>query len=180
MYCEDFFERTTVRNDTGRYVLRLPVKQNADLSILKSSKLNALALLNSTLQRLTRDPEMYKLYQDFMDEYQTCSHMEVVPQSHDADSASYLPYHCVYKASSSATKLRVVFNASNKCMNGISLNDCLHIGPRLQKDLSNIILQWQHYPIVFTGDIEKMYRQILVRHGVAPTTFPVTHCNIWD
>ncbi|XP_037929297.1 uncharacterized protein LOC119663766 [Teleopsis dalmanni] len=185
MYCEDFFERTTVRNATGRYVVRLPIKQKADLATLKSSKLNALALLNSTLQRLTRDPDMYKLYQDFMDEYQTCGHMEVVPHSYDVASTCYLPHHGVYKASSSTTKLRVVFNASNKCLSGISLNDCLHIGPRLQNDLSNIILQWRHYPIVFTGDIEKMYRQILVdskdvdlqrimwrvRHGDAPTTF---------
>ena len=36
------------------------------------------------------------------------------------------------------------------------------VGPKLQKDLATVIMQWRQYRYVFTADIVKMYRQILV------------------
>ncbi|XP_018309970.1 uncharacterized protein [Mycetomoellerius zeteki] len=53
----------------------------------------------------------------------------------------FLPHHDVIKDSSSTTKLRVVFNGSQKTNLGISLNDCLHIGPKLQTELTDIIIR---------------------------------------
>ncbi|XP_017471090.1 PREDICTED: uncharacterized protein LOC108362572 [Rhagoletis zephyria] len=76
----------------------------------------------------------------------------------------YIPHHGVYKGSSSTTKLRTVFNASRKMKCGRSLNDCLLVGPKLQNDLSAIILNWRWHKIAFTADIEKCFRQILVDH----------------
>lgn len=55
-----------------------------------------------------------------------------------------------------------VFNASSASSNGMSLNDCLFIGPKLQTELSSIILRWRKYKLVYTADIAKMFRQILV------------------
>ena len=46
--------------------------------------------------------------------------------------------------------------------NGTSLNDHMLVGPKLQKDLATVIMQWRQYRYVFTADIVKMYRQILV------------------
>lgn len=57
------------------------------------------------------------------------------------------------KATSSTTKLRVVFNASQKSRNG---------GPTIQDDLMNILIRWRGHRIALTADIEKMYRQIFV------------------
>lgn len=37
------------------------------------------------------------------------------------------------------------------------------IGPKVQDDLFDIILRWRRLKIVITADVEKMYRQILVR-----------------
>ncbi|XP_036347527.1 uncharacterized protein LOC118756875 [Rhagoletis pomonella] len=74
----------------------------------------------------------------------------------------YLPHHGVWKASSSTTKLRVVFNASKRCSAGKSLNDCLYPGPKLQNDLTAVVLNWWRYRVALTEDITKMYRQILV------------------
>ncbi|XP_060823984.1 uncharacterized protein LOC132911379 [Bombus pascuorum] len=44
-----------------------------------------------------------------------------------------------------------------------SLNDRLHTGPKLQEDLLDILLRFRSHQYVLTGDVEKMYRQFLVR-----------------
>ncbi|XP_073827823.1 uncharacterized protein [Musca autumnalis] len=74
----------------------------------------------------------------------------------------YLPHHAVLKPDSTTIKVRVVFNASSPTSNGVSLNNVLHTGPVLQSDLTILILNWRFYQFVFNGDIQKMYRQILV------------------
>lgn len=75
----------------------------------------------------------------------------------------YIPHYAVVRESSSTTKLRVVFNASCKRFRDrTSLNDHLLIGPKLQTDLAAIILRWRQWCYVYTADIAKMFRQILV------------------
>lgn len=78
-------------------------------------------------------------------------------------NTAYLPHHAVLKESSSTTKFRVVFNASSKTTSGISLNETMLVGPTVQDDIISIILRWRKYPVVFSADIQKMYRQIWVR-----------------
>ncbi|XP_076384503.1 uncharacterized protein LOC143263363 [Megalopta genalis] len=75
----------------------------------------------------------------------------------------YLPHHRVIKMSSDTTKLRVIFDGSAVTSTGFSLNDTLHIGPKIQDDLLYILLRFRIHQYVITGDIEKMYRQFLVR-----------------
>ena len=38
----------------------------------------------------------------------------------------------------------------------------MHTGPRLQQELSDIVLKWRVHNIVFSADIKKMYRQIKI------------------
>jgi len=51
------------------------------------------------------------------------------------DDGFYMPHHAVIKESSNTTKVRVVFDASAKTNNGISLNDNLMIGPTIRDKL---------------------------------------------
>ena len=51
----------------------------------------------------------------------------------------YMPHHGVLKETSSITKLRVVFNGSEKISNGVSLNYILMTGPKVQDDLFDIV-----------------------------------------
>ncbi|XP_076660879.1 uncharacterized protein LOC143364366 [Halictus rubicundus] len=74
----------------------------------------------------------------------------------------YIPHHPVLREGSSTTHLRVVFNASSRTSDGTSLNDHLFPGPKLQADLPSVILRWRHFRYVYTADIAKMYRQILI------------------
>lgn len=44
----------------------------------------------------------------------------------------------------------------------MSLNNSLLVGPNLQNDLLSIMLNFRCHKYVLTGDISKMYRQILI------------------
>ncbi|XP_018361322.1 PREDICTED: uncharacterized protein LOC108760041 [Trachymyrmex cornetzi] len=64
-------------------------------------------------------------YNEFLDEYRSLGHMNQIPSIEKAaPNAVYIRHHPFY-ANSSTTKLRVVFNASCKTTNRISLNDYL-------------------------------------------------------
>ncbi|XP_074109256.1 uncharacterized protein LOC141534015 [Cotesia typhae] len=77
----------------------------------------------------------------------------------------YLPDHAVIKSSSMTTKVRVVFDGSANTTTGVSLNDVLFTGLTIQSDLFSLLIRFRKHPIVITGDIEKMYRQFLIRKG---------------
>ncbi|XP_062557682.1 uncharacterized protein LOC134222533 [Armigeres subalbatus] len=75
-------------------------------------------------------------------------------------SGCYIPHHAVYKATSSTTKTRVVYDASAKTTSDILFNDAVSVGPTVQSDLLTIILRFCKHKVVLTADIPKMYRQI--------------------
>jgi len=64
--------------------------------------------------------------------------------------------------------MRIVFDASMKTTSGMSLNDHLHCGQKLQQDLPGIVLRFRLHPIVFTTDIKQMFRQINVTETHRP------------
>ncbi|XP_055910722.1 uncharacterized protein LOC129945089 [Eupeodes corollae] len=98
-------------------------------------------------------------------EYIDLNHMELSCNLNDLSESGnlfILPHHGVCKESSSTTKLRVVFDGSSKPPFSKALNEELLPGPILQNDLSSVILQWRAFFVVFTSDIEKMFRKILI------------------
>jgi len=68
----------------------------------------------------------------------------------------------VYRPAIDTNKVRVVFDASAKCGRGPSLNDCLFPEPKLQQDIVEILTPFRVHKYVFTTDIYKMYRQVLI------------------
>ncbi|XP_018358679.1 PREDICTED: uncharacterized protein LOC108758300 [Trachymyrmex cornetzi] len=103
------------------------------------------------------------MYSDFILEYATLQHSKLVPDlSSEPVPAYYLPHHGVVKETSITTKLRVVFNGSSKTSTGVSLNDLLHVGPKLQNELFDVLIWYRQFRYVFSSDIEKMYRQIKI------------------
>ncbi|XP_022180598.1 uncharacterized protein LOC111040844 [Myzus persicae] len=87
------------------------------------------------------------------------NHMELVTAPNPNKCAYYFPHHAVMKESSITTKLRVVFDGSAPSSSGLSLNDILFRGPKVQPDLLDILLGFRMHSIVITADIAKMYRQ---------------------
>ncbi|XP_071582567.1 uncharacterized protein [Temnothorax nylanderi] len=159
--CEDHFLSTHLRDETGRYVVRLPFKGSPEE--LGNSKIKAERMMRSLASKFEKDSNHAALYRKFMHEYKQLNHMERISDSKpEPSSAYYLPHHGVLREQSLTTKLRVVFNGSCPTSNGISLNDLLHTGAKLQTDLFDVLLWFRFYLYAFTADIEKMFRQIKV------------------
>ena len=160
--CEVHFTQTTRRDEHGRFIVKLPFKEN-------SSKLGDL-LCNAKKQFLSLEKKLDNnslkaKYTAFINEFIELGHMEEVPEKQieiSRKKSFYLPHHCVLKYSSTTTKLRVVFDASAETSTGTSLNEVLMVGPKNQNDLFAILLRFRFYPVVFSADIAKMYRQVLL------------------
>jgi len=160
--CEHHFIATHSRTSSGRYIVRLPFKGSVPPEIGETRTI-ATRMLTQMHCRLQRNPELAGQYREFLREYESLGHMEMVPPDDPVSrSTVYIPHHPVMRDSSSTTKLRVVFNASCRSSNGTSLNDHLLTGPKLQQDLAAVLLRWRMNSAVCVADIEKMYRQILV------------------
>ncbi|UYV84240.1 hypothetical protein LAZ67_X001635 [Cordylochernes scorpioides] len=100
-----------------------------------------------------------------MREYVELGHMTPLSESStiDTEGCCFIPHHAVRGSHSDKRKLKVLFDASIKTLNGWSLNDRLYTGPKLQMDILTILINWGRHKVVMLADIEKMYRQILVR-----------------
>ncbi|GFQ98718.1 uncharacterized protein TNCT_730361 [Trichonephila clavata] len=89
-------------------------------------------------------------------------HMQLVVEPLETNIFYLLPNHGVFHSDSKTTTLNMVFNASSKTTSGLSLNDILYKGEILQQDLFSILLRFRQHTFVFTTDISKMFRQILM------------------
>ena len=159
--CEEMFKNTTTRDSSGRFVVHLPFKHNfPDIGDTYAQAFRRFTLLES---RLLKNPTLYSAYSDFMKDYVDSGHMSKVPLNTPKPPIScFLPHHCVIKPESVSTKLRVVWDGSARGSKGISLNDTLYSGPKLQKDIFSLLLVFRFHPIVFIADIKQMFRQVLI------------------
>ncbi|XP_046802095.1 uncharacterized protein LOC111677476 [Lucilia cuprina] len=158
--CEAHFQATYRRDSSGRYIVRLPFKSSPNT--LGDSRKEAERMLAKLYQKSESNPQFFKLYSDFLKEYESLGHMVPSSQATIPTTEYFLPHHGVLRESSTTTKLRVVFNGSCKTSSGLSLNDILHTGPKLQLEISDVITRWRQYRYVFSADIEKMFRQVMV------------------
>lgn len=156
---EKHFSETVRRLEDGRFQVSLPFSAN------KESLADTYQQARRSLLRCEKlSSEVRLMYSDFMEEYLRLNHMEkALPRSNNLLSKYYyLPHHAVLKLTSSTTPLRVVFNASAHNASGLSLNDVLMTGPKLQPDLFDILVKFRTYVVAFVADISKMYRCIAI------------------
>ncbi|XP_051167288.1 uncharacterized protein LOC127285357 [Leptopilina boulardi] len=136
--CEHHFMETHSRDLNGKYVVQLPFDDSP--SKLGDSYNIALNSLCRIEKRFTRDPLLAENYRDFLGKYQEMEHMTPADVDQTDSSRVFIPHHPVVRESSQTTKVRVVFNASSPTSNKTSINNILHIGPKLQTDICSIIL----------------------------------------
>ncbi|XP_023314139.1 uncharacterized protein LOC111693556 [Trichogramma pretiosum] len=156
--CEELFVQTHRRDSSGRFVVRLPFARRADL---RGSRFTAQSCLLRMERRFQKDSRLRDVYSEFRDEYIRLGHMECVPTQQLQRPSSYLPHHGVFRPDN-PNKIRVVFNASSKANDGISLNDQLLAGPKLQADITVVLSNWRFFEFAGTTDVEKMFRQIRI------------------
>ncbi|KAH8346294.1 hypothetical protein KR084_005848, partial [Drosophila pseudotakahashii] len=160
--CEEHYRKTTQVLPSGRFEVRLPFK--TDPIRLGNSFEVAKRRFCSLERRLSRDPDMKKMYLEFMEEYLSLGHMS--PTDKIPSAPHYvIPHQCVLRPQSTSTKLRVVFDASCKSSTQISLNDILMVGPTIQDELYSTLLRFRLHRFALTADVKKMYRQVMVNEA---------------
>ena len=158
--CEKHFQETTqiVEN---RFEVSMPFKPDA--RPLGDTYVQAKRRFLSLEKRLQSNPSLKQGYTDFINEFITLQHLEIIPEPEidkPQRQLNFLPHHCVHKEDSTTTKLRVVFDGSAKSTTGISLNNSLMIVPTVQEDIFSILIRFRFHKIALSADIAKMYRQV--------------------
>lgn len=158
--CEQHFQSSTTRTSDGRFCVKLPLRE--DRTNLGHSFHLAKKRFINLEARFRKQPSLKKSYCDFIDEYADLGHLsdDVV----DASQVNYfLPHHPVFKKrDSESSQIRVVFDASARTSSGLSVNDLQMVGPNVQDSLVNILTRFRQHKYVLSGDVEKMYRQVLM------------------
>lgn len=157
--CEKHFISHTTRLESGRFSVRLPLMDTPDC--LGDSYYIARKRFLNLEKRFERQPNLKKMYSDFMREYEDLGHMSKsnIPRP---PLSYFVPHHAVMREKSESTKLRVVYDASCRTSSGLSINDIQMVGPNIQDSLFNILLRFRQHMYVLSGDIEKMYRQTAI------------------
>lgn len=80
--------------------------------------------------------------------YLQLGHIELITDMSPRSNNYYIPHH-------------YVFNATVETSSGHSLNDTPLTGPKLQPDISAILLQFRLNPIELSCEIKEMFSQII-------------------
>ena len=117
--------------DGKSYEVRLPRK--TENPKLENNYAQALKRLESIERKLKRDPEKAKAYTTAINQYVEKGFAgEVLDLTNGGGSVRYLPHHAVFRADRQTTQCRIVFDASAREQDSVSLNDCVLPGPALQ------------------------------------------------
>ncbi|XP_047032656.1 uncharacterized protein LOC124639368 [Helicoverpa zea] len=156
--CEEHFIANTTRLSSGRFCVKLPLLDDPN-TLGDSYDLAKIRLLNLE-KRFRKNPELKTQYTEFINEYAKLGHLS---ESHIAKPkpSYFLCHHAVFKEESESTKIRVVFDGSAPTSSGRSLNDMLMVGPNKQNSLFSILIRARQYKFLLTGDVEKMFRQVM-------------------
>lgn len=159
--CEMHFRATTKRDESGRYTVALPFKE--DLYKLGDSFSTARKRFLCLERKLETSNILRAAYNDIIHEYIAKGYVTKLRHDTAPDVCYFVPHHCVIREDKASTKIRMVLDASCKTSTGLSLNDTLHSGPNIQGDLNNIILNFRLFKIAVSADCRQMFLQIGMR-----------------
>eukprot|EP00794_Sanderia_malayensis_P004267 gene4267-biopygen3471 len=144
-----------------RYSVQLPWKVGH--APLPTNYSLSLARLKGQMRKLREQPEILKNYDKIIKEQLDADMIEQVYELESGNKTCYLPHQAVIRKDAETTKVRVVYDASSKeGKHGISLNDCLHVGPSLTPLLFEILLRFREHHIAIISDIEKAFLNVEV------------------
>jgi hypothetical protein len=169
--CEIQFVSTHRRNEDGGYTVTLPFKKPS--TPLGHSRQAAVKRFQRVENRLAEQPAIKAQYVAGMRESINAGFMELVPPEKLEEERAgatpevgldhyYMPHREVLKPTNTTTKCRIVFDASAKTSSGVSLNDVLMTGPKLQVDIVPLFIRFRSHIVAMSADIVKFYPQFHV------------------
>ena len=102
----------------------------------------ALRRLENTEKRLKKSPDVVKAYNKCIEQYVQKGYVTKVKELEQSMSRWYLPHFPVLRPDKETTKVRIGFDASTR-YEGHSLNDLIHQGPKLQRELFGVLLPFR-------------------------------------
>ena len=146
------------------YKVSLPWRENH--KELRNNYNQAVKRLESVEKQLLKNPTRAEAYKSFINHYHDKGFAEEIPQAkvpnEDVKLVRYLPHHAAFREDKPTTKCCVVFNASAREEDGVSLNNCILPGPALQPNLVAVLLRSCTHKIGLMADIEKMFLQVML------------------
>lgn len=154
---EKLFAESHSRAENGRHIVAIPM--NPQCPQLGSSRAVALRRYAMQEEKCRKNATYKENYDKFMQEMLDLGHMvEATQPPKPNEQVYYIPHHGIFSSKS----FRVVFDGSCKTSNGLSLNDAQFVGPRLQRDLREILIRFRRNEFAVSADIRKMFRQVLL------------------
>ena len=149
--------KASMKQVDGRYEVSIPWKSGRP--DMPDSYEMALRRLISTERRLLKQPDVAQRYSECIEKYVDKGYVRKIFGDDASKSKWVLPHFPVVRMDRATTKVRIVFDASAR-VNGTSLNDVIHQGPKLQQNLNHVLLRFRRFPIAIGCDISEMYLQI--------------------
>lgn len=149
-FVEDSFKSTVV-NSNNRYHVLVPFKPGMTLGASRPTALRRFYCIEA---KMRKNEEFRVAYVSQMEENIRAGYLRKATRLQPDEQHYYIPHQAALR------KFRVVYDASAKTTNGNSLNDIQYTGPRLQKDLTEIVMAFRVGQIAITADIRKMYQQV--------------------
>lgn len=145
---EEIFSNSITHLENSHLQVDLPLKTPHAHFQLGISYNRALKRLENLEKKISKNPDLFSRYKQFIDEYISLGHGQYVALSQKNEfneNKYFIPHHCVIQENSPTTKLRVVFDASMKSSNGVSLNNVLLKGFSVQPELYDIIKLFRRF-----------------------------------
>ena len=148
------------------YKVGVPWKE--DKPVLPDNHHTALSRLCNTENKLKKNCALGTEYSQIIQAYVEKGYLRrVEPDEPLPPEVWYLPHFPVIRMDKTTTKVRVVVDCSAKT-DGVSLNDAICAGPKLQKDLFDVLIRFRRNPIALACDIKEMYLQVEIEERDRP------------
>ena len=148
------------------YSLGVPRKQ--DNPLIPDDHHTALSRLCITENILKKNCALGTEYSQIIQAYVEKGYLRrVEPDEPLPPEVWYLPHIPVIHMDKTTTKVRIVFDCSEK-MDRLSLNDAICAGPKLQKDLFDVLIRFRRNPIAMECDIKEIYLGLEIEERDGP------------
>ena len=149
----------------GRYQVGVPWR--GERPKMPDNRVMAISRLRSTEKNLMKNSIIAKEYQNVIDSYLEKGYLRKIEPTKEPPAGWYLLHFPVVRMDKSTTKVRIVFDCAAE-YEGVSLNSAIHAGPKLQKDLFDVLVRFRRNPVAIACDIQEMYLQVGIQKADRP------------
>jgi len=159
--CERHFLDNMSQSSQGRYIIKLPVREQM-LNNIGDSRESVLKRLRGIERRFKHDPIFKIQYAAFLDEYLSLGHMRRMEPPLRKKQYRFI-FHTIASSKRLSKHRKFVLYLMHLAVAVPAYRyDALLMGPTVQQDLISILMRFRFFTYVITADITKMYRQILM------------------